>query len=247
MARVNTVEKSLKSPGTCGKCNKQICKGEGYRWWAFRYGGGGKRVRCLDASCRPRQSELTQSDKLSRVYSVSEAMEDAIEAFREDKAVEDLKSALTDGAEQLREVAQEYRDSAESIESGMNNRMPVCDELEEKADVLEGVADEMESAESNLPEREGEDPEEMDEDKIKELLDEEHGDLDDYCAGLLREEDSHFDDLKQEGQDEKVTNKIDELVEAKRDELKTEWQEETDRWVDEVAGEVEQFTSIEVG
>lgn len=250
MARVNTVSKSLKAQGECGKCRKEIKKGDGYRWWQFRFGGGGKCVRCLAPTCRPRQSELTGSDKLSRVYAVGESVEDAISAFREDKDVDSLKTALTDGAEQLREVAQEYRDSSESIESGMNNRMPACDELEEKADSLESTADEMESAEANLAEREGEDEEEATDDEIVKLLDEDHakdGGLDAHIEALLEKEVEHYADKSQVAKDELYDAKQAELVEEKRDSLKEDSDEEIDRWVEEVAGECEQFASIEVG
>lgn len=246
MARVNTVEKSLKSPGDCGKCGTTIAKGAGYRWTKPRYGG--KRIRCLGSNCRFRSSDLTSSDKLSRAYQAGENIEDAIEAFRESREVEDLKSALTEAAEQLREVGQEYRDSADSMESGMNgNRMPMCDELEEKADSLEEKADEIESAESSLPELEEEDPAELSDEQITELLEGEHGDLDSYATELLTEEDEHFGDKSKEGQEELVTNKIDELVEQKRTELKEAYDQAVEAWVEEVCGEVEQYTSIEVG
>lgn len=244
MARVNTVEKSLKSPGNCGRCNKTIKKGEPYRWTKPRYGG--KKIRCMDAACRFRSSDLTSSDKLSRAHAAGEAVEDALEAFRESREIEDLNSALSDAAEQLREVAGEYRESADNMESGMNgNRMPMCDELEEKAQNLEDKADEMDGG--SLPELEEEDPADLTDDQIKELLESEHGDLDSYATELLTESDEHFTDKPKEGQEELVTNKIDELVEGKRTELKEEYEQAVENWVEEVCGEVEEFTNIEVG
>jgi len=149
MPRVNTVGKARKSPGECPKCGKKIVKGASYIHWKFRFGG--KRIRC--GTCpRPRQSELTNSDKLSRCYAAGEEIQDAIDQFQKNHEVEELRSAMESAAEQVREVAEEYRESASNVESGMNNRMPICDELEEKADNLDGKADEIEQAAGQLEE-----------------------------------------------------------------------------------------------
>lgn len=169
MARVTSVAKARKSPGSCAKCNKKIEPGQPYIWWKFRYGG--KIKRCTNCP-RPRVSELIASDKLSRVCAAGESIEDALAEFDKTGELEDLKSAAESAAEELREVAQEYRDSADNVESGMNNRMPICDELEEKADNLESKADEIESAASDL--------EEFDEDAARE---EAEGELDEFKEG----------------------------------------------------------------
>lgn len=165
MPRVNEVAKARKSPGSCGKCSKPIKKGSAYRWWKFRFGGG-KRIRCT-ACPRPRQSELTNSDKLSRCYAAGEAIQDAIDAFWKDGDIEGLRSAMEGAAQELEEVAEEYRDSASAVENGMNNRMPICDELEEKADNLDGKAQEIEDAASSL--------EDFEEDEAKAAAEEEAG------------------------------------------------------------------------
>ena len=142
MPRVNRVKKARKPQGECGKCRKKIKRGEPYIWWKFRYGG--RRVQC--GTCPgPKRSELTQSDKLSRLYAMEESIEDALVLFEKDHDLDNLKSTLEDAANEVREVAEEYRESASNVESGMNNRMPICDELEEKADTLDGKADELEN------------------------------------------------------------------------------------------------------
>jgi hypothetical protein len=144
MPRVTTVQHARKSGHSCGKCNKPIKKGDTYKWWKPRYGG--KHFRCVESACAPRASDLTSSDKLSRVYGAGESIEDAIADFRKDKDIEALKLALSDAAQELNDVAQEYRDSASNIENGFNgNRVPMCDELEEKADNLESKAGDIES------------------------------------------------------------------------------------------------------
>lgn len=165
MPKVISVVKARKSPGTCGKCAKPIKEGTSYVWWKFRYGG--KRVRCTTCP-RPRQSELTNSDKLSRCYAAGEGISDAIDQFHKDGDIEDLRSALESAAQDIREVAEEYRESASNVENGMNgNRMPICDELEEKADNLDSKADEIEQAAGSL--------EDFDEDQAKEEAEEEAG------------------------------------------------------------------------
>lgn len=166
MPRVKTVAKARKSPGECPKCGKKIKKGTSYRWWKFRFGG--KRIRCTECP-GPRQSELTNSDKLSRCYAAGESIQDAIDDFQKDEDVENLRATMESAAEEIREVAQEYRDSAQNVEDGMNgNRMPICDELEEKADNLEGKADEIEQAAADLEEFNEEEAEEEAKEEAKE-------------------------------------------------------------------------------
>jgi hypothetical protein len=165
MARVTAVKVAKKSPGSCRKCGKEIPAGAPYIWWSFRYGG--KRVRCC-ACPRPRPSDLTNNDKLSRCYAAGEAIDDAVAKFLNDFDADGLRSSMEEAASDVREVADEYRESAENIESGFNgNRVPLCDEMEEKADNLDSKADEIESAASDI--------EDFDEDRAKEEAEEEAG------------------------------------------------------------------------
>jgi len=146
-ARVHTVKKCRKSPGKCGRCSKEIKKGDGYQWWKFRYGG--KRVRCLECP-RPRYSELISSGKLSAIEAARESIQDAIEAFRGDHDIESLRSALETAAEDVRQVAEEYRESAQNIEDGFGHSTQQSDELNERGDAVEAGADQIESAAGEL-------------------------------------------------------------------------------------------------
>ena len=135
--RVHHVERS-RSKLTCDKCSATIRKGQPYRWaQAYR---SRKKVRCDKLACAFRPSDLTGSDKLSRVYAAQEAAEDAISGAEDCDA---FVSLCGDMATELREVADEYREAAEAM-GGAGQ------EMEEKADNLEGWADEVESACSNL-------------------------------------------------------------------------------------------------
>lgn len=144
--RVNRVARCLKSPGTCGRCGKVIAKGEPYVWAKGRYTS--KRVRCAEFKCRLRDSDLTDS-KMSAAWAATEAVEDTLDAWEGDDA-EEVATALTDCAEAIREVAQEYRDSFESLPENLQQG-GVAQGWEEKADELESFADSLDDAAQQLP------------------------------------------------------------------------------------------------
>jgi FtsZ-interacting cell division protein ZipA len=144
--RINSVKKAQKDQGSCNRCGKAIKKGDSYRWIKFRHGG--KRKRCSEYSCRFRQSDLTQSDKLSRTYGAQEAAEDAIGGLdtASESFEDDINGALQEAAEEIREVAQEYQESADNIRENFSES-PTADECEEKSGELESWADELDEFE----------------------------------------------------------------------------------------------------
>lgn len=148
--RVNTVDKARKSPGACGRCHDEIPVGAAYRWAKPRYGS--KAVRCAKPDCRFRGSELTGSDKISRVRAAGESVEDACDRW-DGSDVSAIKSALDDAASEVRDVAQEYTDAAEAM-GGAGS------ENEERAAECESFADELESAEQSIDEYDGDEDEE---------------------------------------------------------------------------------------
>jgi dsDNA-specific endonuclease/ATPase MutS2 len=146
MPRINHVKKARKDQGTCGRCGKPIKAGDSYRWIKFRHGG--KRKRCSDPACRFRQSDLTQSDKLSRVYEAQETAEENINALdtSDESFEDDLRNVLEEAANEIREVAGEYEEAAENIREHFSESS-TADECEEKAGELESWADELEGFE----------------------------------------------------------------------------------------------------
>lgn len=150
MPRVNVVAKSMKDQGKCGRCSTIITKGMPYKWWKFRYGG--RHIRCMN--CQIRGSELISSDKLSRLASVSEDASDIIaKSITTPSTIDDFRSeaeSLIDNLRGLintiREVGEEYGESADNIESGFQHETAMSEELREKADNCESWADEIESA-----------------------------------------------------------------------------------------------------
>jgi hypothetical protein len=141
MPRVNRVKKARKDQGSCSRCNCTIKRGDGYVWWQFRFGT--KNVRCSKSECFPRASELTQSEKLSRVYAQQENVEDAIAAFRDEGDLDNLNASVESAKDELQEVADEYRESADNIRENFPDS-PTADECEEKAENLESVISDIE-------------------------------------------------------------------------------------------------------
>ena len=126
MPRVTHVKKARKDhPGG-------IKKGESYYWWKFRYGG--KRY----SKVYPRPSQLTNSDKLSRVYAAEESVTDAMG----DVDFEALQGAVENAAEEVRAVGEEYQESCDAIRDQFTES-PTADECEEKAESCEGIASEL--------------------------------------------------------------------------------------------------------
>ncbi|KPK66575.1 MAG: hypothetical protein AMS21_02115 [Gemmatimonas sp. SG8_38_2] len=139
MPRVHHVKKAQKD-------NSVAKKGESYYWWKFRYGG--KQY----SKTYPRASQLTQSDKLSRVYSAQESVEDSGQPPTDARAYgtpDELAAALREvydvwesAIQELNEVADEYEESADNKEEYFPG---TGDEIREKADALRSSADEAES------------------------------------------------------------------------------------------------------
>jgi len=144
MPRVNHVKKCRKDQGACGRCGAPLPVGSAYRYWEFRYGG--RHVRCMKAECNPRASELTQS-KLSEVYAAQEDGEQNIHDW-DGVDIEDLKGYLSEAAERIREVGQEYQDAADAINETAEGS-PIAEENEERASELESWAEELDGWEPN--------------------------------------------------------------------------------------------------
>lgn len=173
MPRIYTV-KAARKPAVCNKCGKAIEVGQGYIWWQFYHSKETK--RCLKCP-HPRQSELTQSDKKSRLYAAQESIEDAISNQPtdfdsiEDFDVSGLAEALRSAAEEIRGVGEEYNESADNIEQYISSSQTIdeCREWAEGceawADALETAADEIESVEPDVPDEPEELEIEQEEDK----------------------------------------------------------------------------------
>lgn len=160
MPRVHYVKKARKA-------NRVAQPGESYYWWKFRYGG--KQL----SKTYPRASQLTQSDKLSRIYAAQEAVQDngqpptdardydTPEALAE--ALNEAFSVWESAIAELNEVADEYdesadnkeeyfpgtgdeiREKAEAVRSSAEEAETRAEEISQAADELDGYADQFES------------------------------------------------------------------------------------------------------
>jgi hypothetical protein len=155
VARITVVGKAAKPAGPCGRCDKQIEKGDPYRHATpgFR---GRRLVRCMEPACAIRQSELTTS-KMAGVYA---AQEDAEEALNDVDGAEAIQQILSDCADACREVAGEYAEAAEAMGGA-------GEEMQERADEIESYCDELENMDLSELEDCGE-PEDAPEDASEE-------------------------------------------------------------------------------
>lgn len=116
--------------------------GDSYRW--IKFNRGAKVIRCMSPKCGFMPSDMTTSDKLSRVYAAQEAAEETVSDWDFSGDVSELKQALDDLASEVRAVSEEYEESASNMEQAFPNGSSKIDEIREKADSLSSWADEIE-------------------------------------------------------------------------------------------------------
>lgn len=139
-------------PG-CAHETREIAVGTPYKWIE----PSGQRVRTRHADC-PTWNVWEYSSSLSA--RIAQIQHDGPEDF---DSVEDAQAWAEAKAQEIRELAEEKRESAENIVDGFGHETYQSDELNEIADNLEAWADELESI--DLPEM----PEEDDEDDDRDL------------------------------------------------------------------------------
>ena len=153
--RVTEADKTQPLPQpTCGKCGKTIEVGQPYKHISPKSGpyGGRKLVRC--EAC-PTWNVWEYSSSLSA--RVAEIAHDAQGEFNAAEDYDGVVEALSNAAERVRELAEEKRESAQSIEDGFQHPTYQSEELTETADSLDGWADDIENAQvPDYPEADGE-------------------------------------------------------------------------------------------
>lgn len=151
MARIHRVMKAQKAQGPCPKCGKEILPGMPYKWAKIRPSGPRSSLKLKRCGTCPdwRPSEMTYS-KMSGVYAAQEGFGDAVGGWSAEDGIDVINEALSQAAEEIRAVAEEYRESA-------SNAGGLGADWEEKADQLESWADEVEQA----AEQAGDQPEEL--------------------------------------------------------------------------------------
>ena len=115
-----------------------IVKGDTYFQWQLHS------QRVQRSKERPKQSQLTGSEKLANAYRCDEQLgDDVVKA----ECLQDLIAAVEVAVSDIGDVIEEYRESAENLSEKFPSR---SEETEEQASELESWQEELESALSDL-------------------------------------------------------------------------------------------------
>lgn len=124
----------------CTQPSREIAVGASYKWIE----PSGQRIRNRHATC-PTWKQWEYSSSLSaRIAQIQD------EGPGDFESAEDAQEWASNKAQEIRDLAEEKRESASNIEDGFGHATSQSDELNETADNLESWADEMDSV--DLPE-----------------------------------------------------------------------------------------------
>lgn len=118
-----------------------IAKGDTYYSWT-----PGFRGRLQRSKNRPRPSQLTANEKLSRAYSIVEDIEDMVKICT---VPQDLIDCLDTAEVNANEVADEYQESFDNMPEGLQQG-DIGQDLEAKASSLQEFAEQCSSASSEI-------------------------------------------------------------------------------------------------
>lgn len=163
-AKLNVVKSARKDQGKCSKCEKKIPKGSPYVWWTVGFRSRYKHKRC-GACPRPKASERESNSSVAILLSANEAFEDALAAAT---SIEDVKTAVSDAAEGVRDALSDWEEKKSNLEQAFQNGSPAIEEIEEHMSNAEALAEALDQFDVDEP-AEGE---EVDETKLDEARDE---------------------------------------------------------------------------
>lgn len=147
MPTVNRVEHARKPQGTC-RCGKAINVGDAYVWWKFRYGG--RHVRCTSPLCAPKASDLTQSEYLSTIATISEMEVDS-------SSVEGLAGSIESIKDEIENLQSETEDKLNNMPDSLQQG-PTGELLQERIDSMDSVISDLEGIETDFDEEAPEEP-----------------------------------------------------------------------------------------
>jgi len=139
MPRVTHVMKARKANPHFG-----IEVGDSYYWWKFRYGG--KRV----SKTYPKQSQLTQSEYLGRLYAFNEEYESRVQW---NESTVTTKEDVEWWESEVDELKQEFYDLAEELQTDTQDKldnMPEQLQYAPTGELLQERIDQMDEMMSNL-------------------------------------------------------------------------------------------------
>jgi len=136
MARTHFVKKSQKAT-RCLACGQEIPVGSSYQWFKMKTTYGGIK-KSYHTSCTIPPSHRTTS-RMGQIWDAQAALDlSAAEDF------DGLREQMEAFGQEIRQVAEEYSESADNMESGFGHATYQSDELRERAEALENWADEVE-------------------------------------------------------------------------------------------------------
>lgn len=141
--KVTVADKTKPLPNEkCGKCGVEIKPGMPYKHISPKSGpyGGRKLYRC--AACPTWQVWEYSSSMAARLAQMEDTCSTEIANAL---SADDVQSALSAMAEEVRALSEEKREGASNIEEGFGHPTYASEELEQIADDLENWADEIES------------------------------------------------------------------------------------------------------
>jgi len=149
MARTHEVKKSQKQH-RCSACGQPIEVGQPYKWFKMKLSRGGIK-KSYHETCTIPPSHRTTS-RMGIIWDAQAAVD-----FSAAEDFDGIRQELETFAETVREVAEEYNESAQNIEDGFGHATYQSDELRERGEALESWADEIEQWDFS-----GEEPDEGD-------------------------------------------------------------------------------------
>ncbi len=135
-AKIETVKKSRKDQGACGKCKEELPVGSAYLYFYVGFRSPLKRVRCMKPGCFPKPSER-ESSMVADIYAAQEAFEDQIDSL---ESWEDIRAALDEVVSAANEVADQYESAAEDANGNVFNQDNI-----DRADNIRAAAEELEN------------------------------------------------------------------------------------------------------
>lgn len=183
MARTHSVAARRGNPKrpdavlTCQTCHQPIEIGQPYKWFKMKLARGGVK-KSYHPGCSIPPSHRTTS-RMGVIYDAQADLD-----FSGCESEEDCRAELESFAQTVREVGEEYTESASNIEEGFGHSTFQSEELTERAEALESWADELESWSPDA-----EEPDEIDEpDKTEEENEEAREEAKEAYLEALREE-----------------------------------------------------------
>ena|SRR5262252_4666361 len=123
---------------TCKSCGKPIEIGQPYKWFKQKTTYGGIK-KSYHPDCKIPPSHRTTS-RMGVIYDAQDTLD-----FGGCETVEDCQAELQSFAETVREIGEEYAESADNMEDGFGHETYQSQEIRERAEALEQWADDLES------------------------------------------------------------------------------------------------------